>query len=95
MPVTRNFGRLDRIPLTTKALMRDVGLLARERVLRRTRQGQDTHGRSFRPYSARYASQKAGLGGSGRVNLTLSGDMLNAITITRVTDDTVELGFKR
>lgn len=91
--VTRNFGPLDKIPLTDKALMREVGLLVRERIYRRTTFGQQTGRAPFAPYSARYAAQKARELGSAKVNLQLSGAMLNAIQITRVTEDEVELGF--
>ena len=94
MPVTKNFTALANITLTDKALMREVGLLARERILRRTAAGQDSEGQAFRPYSQKYAEQKAAaLGSTGGVNLQVSGGMLNAITIVEVTDDSVELGF--
>ena len=93
MPVARNFGPLDRIQLTDKDLMREVGLLARERIVRRTRQGLDAEGQPFAPYSDGYKDRKAKELGASAVNLTVSGEMLNAITITRVEDDEVELGF--
>ena len=93
MPVTRNFGPLDQIPLTDAQLMREVGLMVRERIVRRTRAGEGVDG-AFQPYSASYAAQKRkALGGSGTVNLTASGAMLNAIVLTKVTDDEVEIGF--
>jgi len=114
MPVTRNFGPLDQIKLTDKTLMREVGLMTRERIVRRTRDGKSTDGTPFAPYSAGYAAQKSGAlydssakggarqtfnairaSGGGRVNLTVSGAMLNDITLLEVTDDTVELGFSK
>jgi hypothetical protein len=91
--VTRNFGPLDQIKLTDRTLMREVGLLARERIYRRTVSGQQTGGAPFRPYSAGYAAQKTQALGSAKVNLQVSGAMLNAMAITRVDDDEVELGF--
>jgi hypothetical protein len=94
MSVTRNFGALDQLPLTNAQMMRDVGLLARERILRRTRQGIGTSGSPFHPYSAAYGGAKAAELGRGPVNLTVSGAMLNAIQILSVTEDTVTLGFK-
>jgi hypothetical protein len=94
MSVTRNFGALDKIPLTDKAIMRDVGLMARERIVRRTRQGQGTDGAPFAPYSAGYAETKGKELGRGKVNLTVSGAMLNDITILEVTADTVTIGYK-
>ncbi len=92
--VTRNFGPLDQVKLSDKALMREIGLMVRERIVRRTRQGQGVEG-PFPAYSAGYANaKKEALGGGGQtVDLTVSGGMLNAITITRVDDDEVELGF--
>ena len=95
MAVTRNFGPLDAIKLTNRDLMREIGLLVRERILRRTRQGIGTDGAPFQPYSVSYAAEKAAELGSGPVNLTLSGAMLNDMTITKVTDDEVELGFSK
>ncbi len=95
MSVTRNFGPLDQIQLTTKAIMREVGLLARERVVRRTRQGQTTEGSPMQPYSAGYAARKAKELGSTQPNLTVSGAMLNDIILTDVQDDEVTLGFSK
>lgn len=96
MPVTvkLNFQPLAGIHLTTRAIMKEVGLLARERIIRRTLSGTDEEGKPFTPYSPGYAAMKAkALAGSGTVNLQVSGAMLNAITITKLTDDTVTLGF--
>jgi hypothetical protein len=114
MSVTRNFGPLDQIPLTTKAIMREVGLMARERVVRRTRAGHGTNNAPFPPYSAAYAAKKAGAlydasakggarqtfqairgSGGGKVNLTVSGAMLNDIVLGKVDDDEVELRFSK
>lgn len=91
--VSRNFAPLTSIRPTTKELMREIGLLARERIIRRTISGQDEHGASFTSYSPSYARQKAKELGGGGVNLQVSGAMLNAITIVEVTDTTVVLGF--
>lgn len=91
--VSRNFARLDTIRLTTKEDMHQIGLLARERIWRRTRSGQGTEG-PLAPYTPGYATAKQQAGGSSSpVNLTLSGAMLNAITVTVIDDQTVELGF--
>ena len=98
MPVTirQTFRLPSSIPLTDKALMREIGLLAIEQIRTRTRQGTDMHGAAFQPYSPEYAKAKAkaGLDG-GTVNLTVSGDLLNALQITEVTDTTVTLGWTR
>lgn len=94
--VRLNFGPLADLPLTDRALMREVGLIARERVIRRTLSGHDQNDSAFHQYSPGYATQKSKtLGGSGAVNLQASGAMLNAIQITDVTEDSVTLGFNR
>ena len=96
MSVTRNFGRLDHIALTNKPLMRELALLARERIILRTRQGRDADGAPFRPYSPGYAARKRQeVAGPTQPNLTLSGAMLGDISILSVSDDTAELGFNR
>lgn len=81
------------IPLTNRDLMREVGLLARERILRRTASGLDQDDAPFHPYSAAYALQKAKELGPGIVNLQVSGGMLGAIVILEITENSVTLGF--
>lgn len=95
MSVTRNFGPLDQIPLTTKQIMREVGLLARERVVRRTRDGKTTDNAPMQPYSAGYAARKGQELGTTTPNLTVSGGMLNDIVLQDVQDDEVTLGFSK
>ncbi|WP_291981920.1 hypothetical protein [Luteitalea sp.] len=91
-----------RVPLATRrlidaAVMREVGLMAIRIIQARTRQGRDADGQPFAPYAEGYAKAKAAAGyaGSGTVNLTLSGDMLNALQIIEVTDVSVTLGWTR
>jgi hypothetical protein len=91
--VRANFAPLADFPLSTKDLMREIGLLARERILRRTAAGLDQHDAAFAPYSPGYALQKAKELGSARVNLQVSGAMLNAIVVTKVTEKSVTLEF--
>lgn len=95
MSVSRNFGPLDQIPLTTRSIMRDVGLLARERIVRRTRAGRDTFGQPFRAYSQGYAARKGAELGTTRPNLTVSGAMLNDLAVLRVDENHVLLGWTR
>jgi hypothetical protein len=92
--VTSTIPNLGTVKLTDRQLMREVGLLARERIVRRTISGRDAKGGSFQPYSPAYAERKAkeGLGG-GQVNLQVSGAMLNDLQITEVTDESVTLGW--
>lgn len=87
-------NRLSDLKLTDRAFMREVGLLARERVVRRTLAGQDQTGQSFAPYSAKYQVQKAkGLGSASPVNLQVSGRMLQGLVIVDIGDNYVTLGF--
>lgn len=83
------------LPLTNEQLMREIGLLVRERIVRRTLAGLDQDEAAFAPYSAAYALRKATELGAAGVNLQVSGAMLNAIAITDVTSATVTLGFTR
>jgi len=91
--VTVSGTPLTDLGLTSEELMREIGLLARERIIRRTLGGQDMHSAAFSPYSPGYAKRKAQEVGAGNVNLQLSGAMLNAITIVNVTKNTVSLAF--
>ena len=93
--VSRNFGPLGKTPLSSQALMREVGLLARERILRRTAAGEDVRGYPFRRYSAGYEKRKDKAVGVRGVNLQVSGEMLRAIGIVEVTENSVTLGFTR
>jgi hypothetical protein len=87
--------QLASLELTSRQLMREVGLLARELVVRRTLRGVDMDGNPFRPYSAAYTRQKAeALGSASPVNLQASGRMLQGLIVTDVTDDSVTLSFK-
>lgn len=91
--IVRNFPPLTEIPIVTREDWGRIGRFARERVVRRTQQGLDEHDQKFQPYSPGYAAQKAAAGGdSSRVDLTVSGEMLRAITVEP--DDTgVTLAF--
>lgn len=83
--IDRNFEPLDQMELVTPADMRDVGLQAREIILRRTIAGMDAQGAAFAPYSEGYAKQKrAALGTADPVNLQVSGNMLNDLTVTEI-----------
>lgn len=91
--VLRNFPSLTKLPLTNRELMREIGLLARERIYRRTVSGRDEHDQPFRPYSAAYGRRKSQELGKTTVNLQVSGAMLNAMRVVRVTDTEVDIGF--
>jgi hypothetical protein len=88
--VTRNFS-LDAFALTTADDMRELGLMAREQIVRRTLGSRDVENAPFAPYSPEYAKAK----GSSFVNLQVSGNMLNDLGITALDDDSVTLGWTK
>jgi phage gpG-like protein len=80
-------------PLISQSLMQEVGQLAVRLIRTRTEQGTDAKGRPFQPYSPEYAERKADELGSGTVNLTVSGRMLNDMQVVSTTNSKVTLGF--
>jgi hypothetical protein len=92
--VSRNFESLADLDLTTAEDMREIGLLMRERIVRRTQEGQGPEG-PFAPLSDGYAKRKQAALGTSRPDLTVSGNMLNDITIVAVDDDSVTLGWNK
>ena len=85
--VTRNFS-LANLELVSADDMREIGLLMRERIITRTRRGIAADGSAFEPLSPGYAKHKhQALGGSPRPDLTVSGNLLNQLTITAVQAD--------
>lgn len=73
--------------------MRDVGDLLVRRIRTRTEGGQDVYKRAFRPYSPWYAKVKREALGHGRVDLTVSGQMLNDMQVTATTKDSATISF--
>jgi hypothetical protein len=93
--IDRNFGPLDELQLTTADDMREIGLLAREQIITRTLSGTDATGQAFAPYSEKYAELKQAALGTNDVNLQVSGNMLNHLQITSVSEDSVTLGWEQ
>jgi hypothetical protein len=91
--ILRNFPPLTDLKLTSRELMHEVGLLARDLIYQRTISGRDQSDAPFAPYSRAYAETKARAVGTTEVNLQLSGAMLNAMQIVHVDDESVEIGF--
>lgn len=91
--ITRTIPDLGRLPLATRADLREAGLLAIELIRRRTLAGRDANGQAFEPYSPGYRDRKAQELGGGTVNLQVSGAMLNALQIVDLTDEKVTIGF--
>jgi hypothetical protein len=91
--IRRNFPSLVALELVTASDIREIGLLAREIIITRTRQGIGPDGQAFAPLSPGYAAIKMRELGTSSPDLTVSGRMLNDITITDVTDTSVTLGW--
>lgn len=92
--LTRNFPSLSDLKLVTQEDMRQIGLLTRERIVKRTISGQGVDG-PFQPYSADYAAMKRAALGSTGVNLQVSGNMLNHLVIVEITENSVTLGWNQ
>ena len=93
--VTRSFPALDTLELTTPEDMREIGLLVRERIYNRTISGVDVNGQAFAPYSEAYAERKQAALGTSRVDLQVSGNMLNHMQVVEVEKDSVTLGWEQ
>ena len=99
--VTRNFPSLERVELITRQDMADLGAALLLRIRQRTARGVDAEGQPFAPYSTRYRETKGAytLGAKasvvGPVDLTVTGEMLNAMTVVEATESTVTLGWLR
>ena len=89
--VSRDFGPLELI--LTEDDMRDVGDLLLRRIRTRTEAGQDVSGSAFDDYSPGYAQRKREALGHARVDLTVSGRMLNDFQVTSVTNRSATLSF--
>ncbi len=98
MPVTvRTTGKPFSLrALVTKDAMRQIGFLAVEEIVERTRSGKDRNNRSFARYSPAYRARKQKESGSASpVNLTGWGagtHMLDDIAIVGVTEHSVQVG---
>lgn len=96
--ITKSFRDFPR-EIVTPEIMQELGLLAREAIIRRTAAGIDAEGKAFEPYSPEYAKQKQqALGTGGTPDLQVSGRMLNDLQVKAHGVDGqgngfVELGF--
>lgn len=91
--VSRTIPRLDKIELTNRELMREIGLLVRETILTRTASGRNAKGHKFQAYSEGYAARRAKEGLSTSVNLAVSGGMLRDLKVVVGDDHTVTVGY--
>ena len=74
--------------------MRLIGEAARDRIIDETQdQGKDQNNRRFRRYSAPYAAVRKAAGYGVKPDLTVTGQMLNAVSVISVTAHSVTIGF--
>jgi hypothetical protein len=81
------------IKFVDRSTMREVGNTIAVRIVNRTLSGKDENNRRFIPYSERYRRRKKTYGRTDVVDLHESGDMLNDLGPTEVTDAKVRVGF--
>src|SRR5262245_27098174 len=89
--VSKDFGPLE-LELTEED-MRDVGEFLIRTIRTRTEAGTDVHGVPFRPYSLGYAKQKSAALGHSKVDLTVSGRMLNDMHVTAASKTGCTISF--
>ena len=91
-------SRLDNIPQFKKTFWKKIGDEIVDRVRMQTQiDGKDVYNKKFKKYSPGYAELKPKLkrGGDtgGKVNLTLTGDMMNGLQTRGFTNQSVVLGW--
>lgn len=69
------------LQLNTSIILKKI----RDSIVNRTKKGYDYNLKPFKPYTSKYAKKKK----SNKVNLTLTGHMLNSLQV--LTDDTIGL----
>jgi hypothetical protein len=83
------------VRFTTREDMAAVGQMIMRRIVDRTARGIDAEGQPFAPYTEAYGEAKRNaIRSSGTVDLTVSGEMLRAMTM-EATDKRVSLFFAR
>lgn len=72
-----------------------IGQAAVRFIVRETQAGQDMDGQRFKPYSAEYKALRAAAGYSTTPDLTVTGQMLNAVDVVATTSQSVTIGVHR
>jgi len=90
-------GKLANIPRFDKAFWKHIGNeITDEIIANTTERSKDVFGKRFKKYSRGYAESKAtrfrGSGGN-KVNLTLTGDMMNGLQPRGFTNESVVIGW--
>tara|TARA_R100000234_G_scaffold51656_1_gene30925 strand:+ start:177 stop:644 length:468 start_codon:yes stop_codon:yes gene_type:complete len=82
-----------KIPNATAKGIAKAGMFLQNAIKDRTRKGTDFKGRKFRPYSAKYAKQRAKEGRTLTPNLFRSGQMLGNMTFKKLTKTKGQIFF--
>jgi hypothetical protein len=82
-----------RIPTATARGIAKAGAFIQNAIKNRTRKGIDFKGRKFRPYSAKYAKQRAKEGRTTTPNLFRSGQMLGNMTFKKLSQTKGQIFF--
>ena len=90
-------GKLANIPRFDKQFWREVGNEITDEIRVQTqKKGKDVFNKRFKSYSRGYAERKPRIrrGSAGsKVNLTLTGDMMNGLQVRGFTPDSVTIGW--
>lgn len=67
-----------------------------DKIVERSKAGEDIRGASFKPYKSSYKKSEAfsAFGKGDNVNMTLSGDMLASIQVLDTTGNEIKIGFE-
>lgn len=86
---------LGNIPDFKKTFWKEVGDELCDRIRVQTQvDGKDVYGKPFKKYSQGYVKEKKKRGGvTGKVNLTLTGDMMNGLQTRGFTNKSVVIGW--
>ncbi len=77
--------------LISKQIVETIALQIKENILQRTQTGKDLYGKTFKPYTLKYATKE----GKTTVNLTNNNLMLSAMTQKAMSNDTAKIFFMR
>ena len=90
-------GKLANIPKFDKQFWREVGNEITDEIRVQTqKKGKDVFNKRFKSYSRGYAERKPRIrrgSGGNKVNLTLTGDMMNGLQVRGFTPDSVTIGW--
>lgn len=82
-----------KVPSATRKALTKAGMFIQNAIKDRTRRGVDFKGRTFRPYSPRYAKQRAKEGRTTTPNLFRSGQMLGNMTFRNLSKTKGQIFF--